>query len=116
MGLLIAWLCAPAAELPGSKEQVEFRINAPTMVAALIQFSQQAELQLVFPTDGASGIAAPKVEGSLTPRAALEQLLKDSGLTFQFVNARTVSVVPKAAQPETRAAVPANAHPPNTLR
>jgi hypothetical protein len=80
------------AEIPGPTERVEIRITAPTMVAALLQFSQQTGLQLVFPTDGAGDIAAPAVEGNLTPRAALEQLLQNSGLTFQFVNARTVSV------------------------
>ena len=62
------------------------------MMAALVQLSQQTGLQLLFPTDGATRMAAPKVEGHLTPRAALEKLLRDSGLTFEFVNDRTVSV------------------------
>jgi hypothetical protein len=90
----LLWLvCGTAfAEAPETVGAKEIRITAPTMVAALIQFSQQTGLQLVFPTDGTGDMAAPKVEGTLTPRAALEQLLQDSGLTFTFVNARTISV------------------------
>lgn len=79
-------------------QHVEFKINAPTMVAALIQFTQQSGLQLVFPTDGGRDIAAPRVEGSYTPRAALEQLLQDSGLTFEFVNTHTILVRTREAR------------------
>lgn len=96
LGLLLLSCCAGAAERPDQSQRVEFKINAPTMVAALIQFTQQTGLQLVYPTDGANHIAARKVQGSLTPQAALEQLLQDSGLTFQFVNARTVLVRARA--------------------
>jgi hypothetical protein len=86
-------LCAAAAEPPAAtQDRIELRIDAPTMMAALVQFSQQTGLQLLFPTEGATRIVAPRVEGHLTPRAALEQLLRDSGLRFEFVNARTVSV------------------------
>lgn len=91
-GLLMMGLCASAAEPQETNDSIELRIDAPTMMAALVQFSQQTGLQLLFPTEGATRIAAPRVQGHLTPRAALEQLLRDSGLTFEFVNARTVSV------------------------
>ena len=85
-------LCVAAAEPAETQDRVELRIDAPTMMAALVQFSQQTGLQLLFPTEGATRIAARRVEGHLTPRAALEELLRDSGLRFEFVNARTVSV------------------------
>lgn len=75
-----------------SDQRVEFRIDAPTMVAALIQFSHQSGLQLMFPTAGVQNLAARKVQGELTPRAALDVLLQDSGMKYEFVNARTVSV------------------------
>jgi len=93
-GLGVFWLTCTAAfgDAPETTRRIEFRITAPTMVAALIEFSEQARLQLVFPTDGTGQIAAPRVEGSLTPKAALEQLLRGSGLKFAFVNSRTVSV------------------------
>lgn len=96
LGLLLFWFCATAAEPVETESGIELRIDAPTMMAALVQFSQQTGLQLLFPTEGATRISAPRVAGHLTPRAALEQLLRDSGLTFEFVNARTVSVTMKA--------------------
>jgi hypothetical protein len=103
VGLLMMAPCAGAADDLESADSIELRIDAPTMMAALVQFSQQTGLQLLFPTDGATRLAAPRVEGHLTPRAALEQLLRDSGLTFEFVNARTVSV---SSKPEPRHAGP----------
>jgi hypothetical protein len=94
-------LCAVAAEPTDTQDRVELRIDAPTMMAALVQFSEQTGLQLLFPTEGATRLVAPRVEGHLTPRAALEQLLRDSGLRFEFVNPRTVSV---SLKPEPAAA------------
>lgn len=79
-------------DIPETTRSIEIRIDAPTMVAALIQFSQQTGLQLVFPTDGTGDLAAPPVRGTFTPRAALDVLLQDSGLTYTFVNSRTISV------------------------
>jgi hypothetical protein len=74
-------------------ERVSIHITARTMTAALIQLSEQTGLQLLFQTDAAATqLSAPAIEGRFTPRAALEQLLRDSGLTYHFVNERTVSI------------------------
>lgn len=90
---MLALVCGSTwGEAPESSELRDIRITAPTMVGALMQFSQQTRIQLIFPTDGVGQINAPKLQGSFTPRAALERLLHESGLTFQFVNPRTVSV------------------------
>lgn len=101
VGLLTTLLYAvsPAshgAEPFEAEDGIEVRIDAPTMMAALVQFSQQTGLQLLFPTEGATRMVAPRVQGHLTPRAALARLLQDSGLKFEFVNSRTVSVSLKA--------------------
>jgi hypothetical protein len=108
IGLLLLGLGAGAAEPSETDDSIELRIDAPTMMAALVQFSEQTGLQLLFPTEGATRIAAPRVQGHLTPRAALEQLLRDSGLTFEFVNARTVSVSLKAG-PSGQETIPVSA-------
>jgi hypothetical protein len=92
LAALVLLCSAASADISQSDDRREVKITAPTMVAALLQLSEQTGLQLVFPTDGTGQIAAPRVEGNLTPRAALEQLLQNSGLTFKFVNPRTVSV------------------------
>lgn len=87
--VLASRLCA--AELLADRE-LALKVTAPTIVGALIQFSQQTGLQLVYPSDDTIGLAAPKLEGTYTPKAALKYLLEDSGLTFEFVNERTILV------------------------
>ena len=102
VGIVITAWCTARAEVPG-EGSIEIRIHAPTMVAALIQFSQQTGLQLVLPTDNDSvQRRAPIVEGIYTPRDALEALLRNSGLTYTFVNARTVSVWPATSSSAER--------------
>jgi len=105
---LVGLALGAGAEVPEVVSAFNIRITAPTMVAALIQFSEQTGLQLVFPTDGAADLAAPSVEGRLTSRAALEQLLRNSGLTYQFVNDRTVSVSVGSHEASGRNPVPAS--------
>jgi hypothetical protein len=73
-------------------ERVTFKIDAPSMVVALIQFTQQSGLQLMFPVEEASRITPRKVQGAYTSRGALDLLLQDSGLRYEFVNAHTVFV------------------------
>lgn len=47
--------------------------------AALKTFSQQAGVEVLFPTDAAQGVRTNAVSGSLTPRAALEQMVAGTG-------------------------------------
>ncbi len=89
---------------------VAIRITAPTMTAALIQLSQQTGLQVIFQTDDiATQLRAPSLEGRFTARAALKELLRNSGLSYQFVNERTVSIAPAAKQGAPHPAVAASA-------
>jgi iron complex outermembrane receptor protein len=90
-------LSAQAAESGG--HTVVFDINAPTLRAALLQFGQQSGLQIVCPTEVLDGRSASKVAGELPPEAVLNQLLKDSGLRYVFVNERTVSITKPRSNP-----------------
>lgn len=93
IGLILAGTMAAHADAPDVPGAMELHITAPTLATALIQFSQQTGLQLLFATDGgATSIKAPVVQGTYTPGEALGELLRNSGLTFRFVNARTISV------------------------
>jgi outer membrane receptor protein involved in Fe transport len=89
--LTVSALCGAAGSTI-DPQKVPFNITARTLVDALIQFTEQSGLQLALPTQGTTGLLAPRVVGELTPRAALEQLLKDSGLRYEFTNERTVLV------------------------
>ena len=74
-----------------------FSIKAQPLADALLDFSRQAEQQVV----GASDVIGPQhtqgVSGRLTSRAALEQLLDKTGLAFDVVDERTVRIYAKPA-------------------
>src|SRR5262245_38928381 len=102
-------LCLPAlgAEPPAAGDRrVNFKIDAPSMMVALIQFTQQSGVQLMFPAEGAERLAAPKVEGAYTVRAALDRLLQDSGLRYEFVNAHTIFVTAREHARHTSSELP----------
>ena len=90
---LFMGLCLAAQAHSATDDAVLLKIHAPTITAALIQFSQQTGLQLALPTDNDSASrVAPVIEGLYTPSAALEAILRDSGLTYRFVNPRTIAI------------------------
>ncbi len=43
-------------------------------------------------TELANGLTAPPIAGRLTPRAALSELLKGTGLRYEFLDERTVAI------------------------
>jgi iron complex outermembrane receptor protein len=92
-GFVLLAICtaAQARETP-VPQKVSFDITAPSMVQALIQFTEQSGLQLVVPTDGTTDLPARKVVGDYTPSAALEQLLAGTTLRYEFANPKTVSI------------------------
>ena len=57
-----------------------FDVPAGDAAAALKQFSASAGVQLLYSTDEVAGRKTAAVKGELTPRAALDQMLKDTGL------------------------------------
>src|SRR5262249_44752856 len=69
-------------------------------------------LQVVYPADEVpAALTAPGLEGNYTAEAALTALLKNTGLTFQYLNDRTVAVMAsgkgsRTAGAQTRSAKP----------
>lgn len=97
MGLPAAWAAPPSSPGSVTDRSVQVSIPAQPMPQALDEFARQTGMQVVFATeDVAGGITAPKVIGTYRPAEALERLLADSGLEFEFINARTVAVRGKA--------------------
>lgn len=77
-------------------------IPAQPLAAALQAFAEQTGLQLVFETRIAAGRTSPEVKGEFSDRKALQRLLGDSGLTFRFLDERTVAVSPSASAGDER--------------
>jgi iron complex outermembrane receptor protein len=94
---LSAWLYASllaAAVLARAQESPpQFAIDAQDAAGGLAQFSEQARLQLLFDYDAVQGIRTQPVSGSLRVADALGRLLTGTGLTFEVINERTISIV-----------------------
>lgn len=85
-----------------------FDIPSQTLGSALIEFSEQADVQVVVASNATAGIRAPRVTGQFSAREALTALLANSGLQFQAVGEKTFALAQAApaAAPRPTVAVP----------
>ncbi len=76
-----------------------FDIPVQPLGSALTAFGQQSGLQVTFDAVVASGVRSAPVAGTLAPEDALRRLLSGTGVTYSFIDARTVTVqkVPAAS-------------------
>jgi outer membrane receptor protein involved in Fe transport len=96
---------APASErsvrIAQGETRIEFNIPKQSLADALAAWSKQSGLQILRrDTDGAD-LIANSVSGKFSPTEALAKLLAATGLTYEFVNDRTVRVVPAASAAPT---------------
>lgn len=81
------------ASAQSSQNQVTLDIAVQPMEQALNDFARQTGLQLLFRAEEVSTqLTAPSIAGSFTPQAALDRLLANSPLAYEFINARTVAI------------------------
>ena len=77
-------LCSAALTLaiatPALAQQRAFDVPAQDAAPAISQFARQAGLQVVAPADKLQGVRTPRIAGTLDVRAALHQLIDDTGL------------------------------------
>ena len=92
--LVIAYTTTSAAET------VTFDIKAgQPLAAALNQFAQQADQQLLFSSDIVSGRVAPGLSGQHRPTHGLQQLLVGSDLAFTHTDNDTVLISARQSEP-----------------
>ena len=93
-GTLISLLSisVSATELPKT-----FDIAPQALNDALVSFAQQANIELIFSTDSVRGLTSPKLHGQMSAEQALGMLLKDSGLSFRFINNNTAALLTPAS-------------------
>ena len=101
----LALLLALAANAPvrAQTEIHAFNIEAQDAADALEEFSAQSHQQLLFDYEAVQGIETPLLRGEWAVAEALDRLLAGSGLSYEIVNDRTISIVRRAQQ---AAAVP----------
>jgi hypothetical protein len=75
-------------------DKLPFKIAASTAPQALAEFIHQTGYQVLFDFDAVRNFTTREVTGELDPQEALSRMLVGSGLTFEFINARTISVRP----------------------
>ncbi|WP_203330548.1 TonB-dependent siderophore receptor [Rhodovastum atsumiense] len=86
---------APAIPAPaGVATLPDFDIPAQPLQDALIGFSRQSGLQIVAADTLVRGRQSTAVLGRLTPSQALERLLMGTGLSGQFTDPKTVTLLP----------------------
>ena len=71
-----------------------FDIPAQPLAQALRQFAEQTGLQLAFESSLAEGRQSPRIQGRLSKKQVLEQLLAGTGLRYDWLDSRTVALSP----------------------
>ncbi len=101
-GLMLAGSAMLFSQAPAfatqASETRKFDIQPQSLASALIQFSKQANRQVVGATDAVRTHKTSGVSGDLTVSAALDKLLRGTGLKYQLVGERSVRIVPGGAQ------------------
>ncbi|RDS79305.1 TonB-dependent receptor [Dyella monticola] len=85
---------------------MHFAIPAQPLATALMAFGKQANVQVLTAGETIDALHSHAMSGTFTPPVALARLLDGTGMSFAFVDARTVVVRPRATatgQPATRA-------------
>lgn len=118
--MLFAPMSAIAASPAAAAQSVgmRFLIPAQSLSTALIAFGKQADMQVLTAGETVAGMRSQTVSGTLDAQAALKQLLQGTGLTFDFVDARTVVIKPMTSvstKPSDAASRPANGSAAATL-
>lgn len=78
-------------------------IPAGGLGPALQALSAEGSIHVVFISEDVNKLSTKGASGSLTIDEALNQLLNGTGLTFQYIDDETVSIVPLATTPAARA-------------
>src|ERR1700677_2461685 len=86
VGAAMLWASA-AAQSPSSPASVKnLSIPAEPLANALNDLAQQSGLQVMFASELVARLKSPEVKGALTAPEALQRLLTNTGLRYEFVN------------------------------
>ncbi len=115
------WLCAVSlsqADPAAASMRREINVAPQQLVAALQAFSKMTGLNLVFISEDLAARQSPGAVGEFTPDEALRRLLDGTGLSFLYLDAKTITIVPASSAPsppgERSAAPSATAAGPDT--
>src|SRR5690349_2024281 len=94
----VVWLLATthaiAVELT---RQVEFSVIAQPLTSAIVEFSKQAQIQVLADGQKLEGLSTKGVRGRLSIGEGLRAMLEGTGFGFKVVGSTTVSLAPAAS-------------------
>lgn len=80
----------------GDNRDIEFKIQPKALQAALLEYSEQAGVQLILAADTQGLRLHEVIEGTMSAEAALAELIKGTDLEFHFTSENTVTIRKKA--------------------
>jgi iron complex outermembrane receptor protein len=96
-GFMYLSINAPvSADAPAAHD---FQIAPQSLASALVEFSKQADVQVLVATDVIRTLRTSGVVGHLTEEQALEQLLRGTELDFRWTAHRTITISPRTLVP-----------------
>lgn len=90
--LVVAATLAHTPLLAAAPRQAEIAYPRQALDVSLKQFAARTRIQFVYLSDLTKGRTAPEVPGGLGVAETLAAMLANSGLTFRFLNERTVAL------------------------
>jgi iron complex outermembrane recepter protein len=93
--LAVSFLFVVLSFAPRTSQADELSFPAQALSESLRALGNQTKTNMLFDPAMTGKVAAPVVERAKDVQDALTQLLEGSGLTFKFIDARTVTVIPK---------------------
>ena len=90
---------ATAADVQGAMNKVHISIPAQDLGPALRSLAKERKFQIVFASRDVSALHTAGAMGEYTAAEALTQILSGTGLTFRYLDEKTVTIVPLAAAP-----------------
>ena len=93
--MIVASLAIHIAGADAAGPRRHFEIEAGDATVMLNEFAHQSDLQVMFDYNILRGMKTRPVSGDLEPSSALKAMLKGTDLMFDYVNDRTLAVVPK---------------------
>jgi len=96
-GLACSWLMVASTAAADTGTVHTEAIAAQPLAQALNLFATQTGLQVIYVSEITQGIISHSVPAGLSAQTALSELLKGSGLQFEFINARTVRILAPGA-------------------
>lgn len=107
LSIVLASVTSFAPSALAQPATMEFDIPAQPLESALRQMASKHGVQILFLPEDMKGLTTPGLKGRFTPRQAIEELLKGTGLVASFNGQDTIVVKPRAD--EMRPATPRGA-------